>query len=63
LVSINEYDGIINKTINCANNSFKRVVSTKFAKEFYEQCGKVDMLPIGVNTELFKPLDKEKLRI
>lgn len=59
---IPDYDEVINRTINCAKNSFKRIVSTNFARKFYEEYGNVDILPIGVNTELFKPLNKEKLR-
>lgn len=29
---------------------------------YYEKFGKVDVLPIGVDTDLFKPMDKESLR-
>lgn len=56
----NAYDGIINLTYSTAKSADRRVVSSKFAKEFYEPFGKVDILPIGVDTNLFRPYSPEE---
>jgi hypothetical protein len=51
-----EWDDIIARTEKCAFACDRRVVSTKFAVDFYKHCGHVDVLPIGVDCELFRPL-------
>jgi len=60
----NQWDGIINVTHQTAKYADKITVASKFAKPFYEQFGKVDILPIGVDTNLFKPYsDEEKYNL
>ncbi|MEM2899304.1 MAG: hypothetical protein QXT63_00785 [Thermoplasmata archaeon] len=56
----NEWDARIEKTFECAKFSTYRVASTRFTVPFYEQFGRVDILPIGVDTDLFKPIDEKK---
>ena len=55
-----EWDNIINITYETAKHADRITVASKFAKPFYEQFGKVDILPIGVDTDLFKPYTKEE---
>jgi glycosyltransferase involved in cell wall biosynthesis len=58
-----QWDNIIAKTFECAQFSTFRVVASHLAAPFYEQFGKIDVLPIGVDCDLFKPLmDKKVLR-
>ena len=54
--------GIIDRTNLAARSCDHRVVATKLAVEFYASCGKIDVLPIGVNTDLFTPMDKKSCR-
>jgi hypothetical protein len=57
------WDTKIQKTHECARGCRHRVVATPLAVRHYEHHGPVDVLPIGVNTDLFKPLgDKIALR-
>jgi glycosyltransferase involved in cell wall biosynthesis len=53
---------VIDRTNLAASSCDHRVVSTKLATEFYESYGKIDVLPIGVNTDLFTPMDKRSCR-
>lgn len=60
----NQWDNIINATYQTAKNADRITVASKFAKPFYEQFGKVDILPIGVDTDLFRPYsDDEKYKL
>ncbi len=54
------WDGVINTTFKTAKHSDRITVASKFAKPFYEPYGNVDILPIGVDTELFKPYSNEE---
>ena len=56
------YDYKINLTYQSARTSAKRAVTSKFSIDFYEQYGSIDILPIGVDTEVFKPMDRISLR-
>lgn len=70
---VDTWDIKISKVNECAKYSTHRTVSSPMAAKFYEEYGSVDVLPIGVNTDLFKeknnkdhlrekygiPLDKE----
>lgn len=59
----NIWDEKIDKINNAAKYSTYRVVATPLAKKYYEEFGSVDVIPIGVDTDLFKPLgDKIALR-
>lgn len=56
------YDQRIALTMQSASTSARRTVSSKFSIEYYKQYGQIDILPIGVNTDLFKPMDKGYMR-
>jgi hypothetical protein len=59
----NEWDKKIAKTHTAASSCRYRVVASPLASRFYEHHGPVDVLPIGVNTDLFKPMnDRDALR-
>jgi glycosyltransferase involved in cell wall biosynthesis len=51
----NRWDGYINETYAAARSCGRILISTEFSRADYEKYGKVDLLPIGVDTELFKP--------
>jgi glycosyltransferase involved in cell wall biosynthesis len=54
------WDDIIARTEACAAACRRRVVATPLAVPFYEHCGPVDVLPIGVDTDLFKPATPDR---
>jgi glycosyltransferase involved in cell wall biosynthesis len=57
----NQWDNKIQKTYKSAKNADRITVATKFAIPYYKEFGNVDVIPIGVDTDLFKPVsDKEK---
>jgi glycosyltransferase involved in cell wall biosynthesis len=53
----NEWDDKIAKIDECAKFSTYRTVSTSLMTPYYERFGTIHELPIGVDTNLFKPLD------
>lgn len=61
----NSWDRIIGTTYETAKVADRIAVASKFSIPFYENFGKsVDILPIGVDTDLFKPLsDNEKYNL
>ena len=61
-LATNQYDLIINNIMNCGRNAVRRVVASKLMVNYYKDLGKIDVLPIGVDTEIFKPLDKVSMR-
>lgn len=61
--STTQWDPVIDKVKECARYSTYRTVATDSTTHFYEEFGSVDIIPIGVDTDLFKPLqNKENLR-
>lgn len=57
------WDRVINRTYQCAETAKHRVVATHLSVPYYKHCGPVDVLPIGVDTDLFKPMsNKEELK-
>jgi glycosyltransferase involved in cell wall biosynthesis len=59
----NQWDGVLAKVYECAKFSTFRIVASHLMVPFYNRFGTVDVLPIGVDTDLFKPLpDKDALR-
>jgi glycosyltransferase involved in cell wall biosynthesis len=50
-------DPIINIIATSAKKSIKRTVASKIMIDFYKEFGQIDILPIGVDTDLFKPVD------
>jgi glycosyltransferase involved in cell wall biosynthesis len=57
-----QWDRTIDATRACAAESDYRVVSSEFSREFYADCGPIDVLPIGVDTELFRPMHRNMVR-
>lgn len=58
-----EWDQKLNKIYECAKYCTYRVVASHLAKPYYDAFGTVDIIPIGVNTDLFKPMNaKDALR-
>lgn len=59
----NQWNSRLAPIYECARFSTYRVVASRLMVPYYEQFGTVDVLPIGVDTELFRPLgDKSILR-
>lgn len=59
----NVWDEKIRKIRQCAKESQYRTIASPIMKGYYEEFGEVDYIPLGVNTDLFKPIaDKEMLR-
>jgi hypothetical protein len=56
----NTWDGLINLTYKTAQSADRIAITSEFSRKYYEPYGKVDILPIGVNTDLFKPFSDEK---
>jgi glycosyltransferase involved in cell wall biosynthesis len=56
----NLWDGTIAKVNQTAKYSTYRTVATEMTVADYDQFGKVEVIPIGVNTDLFKPLNKKR---
>lgn len=57
------WDEKLKKVNECARYSTYRVVATEESVKDYEKYGTVDIIPIGVDTDVYKPLnDKENLR-
>jgi len=62
----NRWDAVIKTTYETAKFCTRRLITTEFARKDYEPFGKVDILPIGVDTDLFRPYseqDKNKMRL
>lgn len=55
----NAWDGIIERTHACAAAADYRVAATPLMAKEYARHGQVDVLPIGVNTNLFAPVSPE----
>jgi hypothetical protein len=60
LFASNQYDTILEKVFECARYSTYRTVATETSIADYKQFGSVDVIPIALNTDLFKPLDNKK---
>lgn len=58
-----QWDSVITKVYQTARYSTYRTTATAFTVPFYEQYGTVDIIPIGLDTEVFRSiLNKEFLR-
>lgn len=63
MLKSNQWDNQINTTNMCAKSSTEILVATDFAKKHYEQFGIVNKMELGLDTNVFKPLNnKEELR-
>ena len=59
----NQWDDKLQKIYQCAKFSTYRTVASHLAILPYQQYGTVDIIPIGVNTDLFRPIpEKDTLR-
>lgn len=58
-----EWDEKLAAIYRCASQATYRVVASTLCVPYYSQFGSVDVIPIGVDTEVFKPIaDKGALR-
>lgn len=57
-----EWDPIIQRIEACGRSARRRVVTSRIMIPFYEHLGPIDVLPIGVDTEVFRPHDKAAMR-
>jgi hypothetical protein len=57
-----EWDGIIGRIQDAALSSRRRTVASALMLPDYAHHGRVDVLPIGVDTDLFRPMDKAAMR-
>jgi glycosyltransferase involved in cell wall biosynthesis len=58
--SSDQWNPIIDKVNETARYSTYRTVATKNTVADYEKFGSVEVIPIGVDTDLYKPLDNKK---
>jgi hypothetical protein len=54
------WDNKIQTTYDTARASDRITVASKFSVPFYEKFGKVDIVPIGVDTSLYRPFSPEE---
>jgi len=59
LFGVNQYDPILGKVYECARYSTYRTVATETSINDYINFGSVDVIPIALNTDLFKPLNNK----
>lgn len=58
------WDGRIRTTFETAKSCDRIVIASEFSRKDYEPYGKVDYLPLGVDTDLFRPYsDDEKYNL
>ncbi|GHV90777.1 hypothetical protein AGMMS50268_12800 [Spirochaetia bacterium] len=63
LFASNQYDAILKKVYECARYSTYRTVATDMSIKDYQKFGSVDVIPIALNTDLYKSLNnKQELR-
>lgn len=53
------YSDVLNRIMLCSQDSDVRTISSRFMTEFY---GEAHELPIAVDSDLFKPMDKKAMR-
>ena len=59
----NQWDNTINKVYDCAKTCKYKTVASSLMVDYYKDYGKLDLIPIGINTDLFKPIpDKDVIR-
>jgi len=57
---INDWDWKIQATFEAAVSCDRILISTEFSRKDYEPYGHVDLLPLGVDTDLFRPYSAEE---
>lgn len=58
-----EWDATIETTYETAKSADRIVVASRFSVPYYEKYGKVDILPIGIDTDLFKPVSDDMKKV
>ncbi len=60
---LNQWDNVLQKVYQTARYSTWRVVATPASVPDYDRFGQVDVIPIGVDTDVYRPMnDKQALR-
>jgi hypothetical protein len=60
----NAFDNVIRTTERCGANAKRLVVTSELTIPFYSKLGRpIDLLPIGVDTDLFKPGPQDIIRV
>ena len=54
------WEPIVQNTYKVASKADRITVASRFSVPYYEKFGKVDVLPIGVDTDLFSPVSEEE---
>jgi glycosyltransferase involved in cell wall biosynthesis len=57
------WNGRINLTYDSTKNATEIMIASELAREFYGHFGKISIMPIGVNTDLFKPIQDMNKKI
>jgi hypothetical protein len=60
VLNTNAWDVPIQATYEAAKSCTHRIITTEFARTDYERFGKVDFIPIGIDTDFFKPCSLEE---
>ena len=55
----NEWDEKMKKIDECAKNCTYRLVTSELMVPYYKKYGTVDVLPIGVDINIFRPINKK----
>jgi hypothetical protein len=56
----NDWDRDLYATYEAAKSCTHRIITTEFSRADYEPFGKVDILPLGVDTDLFRPYSSDE---
>lgn len=57
----NQWDSVIENVELSARYSTYRTVATQYTVDIYQKFGSVEVIPIAVNTDLYKPLNKKNI--
>lgn len=57
-----DYSDMIKKQKNALRSSQIRVANSNYSAHSYKDCGDFKVIPIGTDTKLFRPMDKQAMR-
>lgn len=57
MLDSNQWDSVIDITNKCAQSCTEILIATEFARDHYSKIGNVSVMKLGLDTEVFKPLD------
>ncbi|MDH4359058.1 MAG: hypothetical protein OEV37_03970 [Candidatus Berkelbacteria bacterium] len=60
LFRTDQWDSTLERVYQTARYSTYRTVATDYTKKYYQKFGSVETIPIGVNTDLFRPIKNKK---